>query len=390
MNIGWAGKSGFGGVAVGGGGGFRGSVGVSVGAEGCAKGAAEKRIEMGWDGKSAAGGDFANRQIGFLQHAADFLYLPPPDCRRHAFSPYFAESHFKKAARNMKRGGEALNGQPLGRRRQPLAGMRVYELFGGGDEAGRAGSVARSVALSDALDAARYVVFRLAIGEQFLHALCGEPAEPEEVRLDARQAWPDVLAYILLIVHADDLNLLRDAQLRIVARVDDFARNSVVVGHDATWAGQGGKLRRKGDHGCRPVGRLVLLPLTFGTVEASVPGHAPKCFRPHGRMTDIFAHGVWMDVCKVFNSAPGQQLERLGGNLPVVDAYEYCLTGKPHVYSHVWAFKRNDVRNALETALVGVMWRIQVDAVGIPFKNELIPRLAILHFLQGKEPNVPR
>ena len=72
-------------------------------------------------------------------------------------------------------------------------------------------------------------------------------------------------------------------------------------------------------------------------------------------MTDIFAHGVWMDVCKMFESAPCQQLERRGGDLPVVDADEHCLTGKAHVYSFIWAFKRNDVWNALEEAFVSVM-----------------------------------
>ena len=107
-------------------------------------------------------------------------------------------------------------------------------------------------------------------------------------------------------------------------------------------------------------------------------------------MADIFVHGVWMDVCKVFDSAPGQQLERLGGDLPVVDADEYRLAGKPHVYSYVWAFKRNDVWTALETALVSVMRRIQIDAIWFPFKNELIPRLAVLYFPTSEEPDVPR
>ena len=72
-------------------------------------------------------------------------------------------------------------------------------------------------------------------------------------------------------------------------------------------------------------------------------------------MADIFGHGVWMDVRKVFESAPCQQLERLGGNLPVVDADEHCLTWKSDVYSFIWAFKRNDVWNALDEAFVSVM-----------------------------------
>ena len=53
---------------------------------------------MGWDGESTAGGDFANWQIGFLQYAADFLQLPPPNGRCHAFFPYLAETHLKKTA----------------------------------------------------------------------------------------------------------------------------------------------------------------------------------------------------------------------------------------------------------------------------------------------------
>ena len=107
-------------------------------------------------------------------------------------------------------------------------------------------------------------------------------------------------------------------------------------------------------------------------------------------MADIFAHGVWMDVRKVVESAPYQQLERLGGDLPVVDADEYCLTGKSHIYSFVWTFKRNDIWNTREVASVSVMWRIQVDAVGFPFENELIPRLSVLNFPMSEEPNVPR
>jgi hypothetical protein len=36
------------------------------------------------------------------------------------------------------------------------------------------------------------------------------------------------------------------------------------------------------------------------------------------------------------------------------------------------------------------MERIQVEAIGFPFENELIPRLAVLHFPMGEESNVPR
>ena len=83
-------------------------------------------------------------------------------------------------------------------------------------------------------------------------------------------------------------------------------------------------------------------------------------------------------------------MERFGGDLSVVDADEYCLLRKSQVYSPIWTFKRKDVWNALEAALVRVMWRIQVDAVGFPFQDELIPCLAVLHFPMSEELDIPR
>jgi hypothetical protein len=83
-------------------------------------------------------------------------------------------------------------------------------------------------------------------------------------------------------------------------------------------------------------------------------------------------------------------MERLCGYLPVVDADKHRPAGKSHVYSLVWTFKRDDVRSAPETALASGMERIQVEAIGFPFENELIPRLAVLHFPMGEESNVPR
>ena len=67
-------------------------------AHGCAKGTAEKRVEVGLDGETATFSDFANRQVGFFQHVADFLQLPPSDGCGNAFFPYLAEAHLKETA----------------------------------------------------------------------------------------------------------------------------------------------------------------------------------------------------------------------------------------------------------------------------------------------------
>ena len=110
--------------------GLCGFAGLAVGAEGGAVGAAEDGVQVRLHGESATGGDFADRQIGLLQHAADFFQLPSPDGRRHAFLPYLAEAYFEKTARDVKRVGKTLHGQSLGRGRQTLTGIRVDDLLG--------------------------------------------------------------------------------------------------------------------------------------------------------------------------------------------------------------------------------------------------------------------
>ena len=83
-------------------------------------------------GEAAAGGDFADRQIGLAQQAADFLQLAAADCLRDAFALDFLEANLQIAARDFERGGKRRWNQAFRRRRQSLAGVCVDELFGGG------------------------------------------------------------------------------------------------------------------------------------------------------------------------------------------------------------------------------------------------------------------
>ena len=83
-----------------------GSVGLAVGSEGCSVGAAEDGVQVRLHGESAAGCDFADRQIGLAQQAADFLQLAAADCLRDAFALDFLEANLQIAARDFERGGK--------------------------------------------------------------------------------------------------------------------------------------------------------------------------------------------------------------------------------------------------------------------------------------------
>ena len=63
--------------------GLCGFAGVAVGAEGDAKGAAEKRVEVGQDGGATEGGDFADGQVGFARQTAAQIAHLWSICGRH-------------------------------------------------------------------------------------------------------------------------------------------------------------------------------------------------------------------------------------------------------------------------------------------------------------------
>ena len=73
-------------------------------------------------------------------------------------------------------------------------------------------------------------------------------------------------------------------------------------------------------------------------------------------MVRFYVYGWWVDVCEVIESALCQQMERLDGDLSVVDADKYCPARKFHACATEGTFKCDDVRNALETSVRNVIY----------------------------------
>ena len=94
---------------------------MAVVAERRAESATEDGVQVRLHGEAAAGGDFADRQIGFLQQAADFLQLAAADGLGDAFALDFLEANLQIAARDLERGGKRRGSQTFRGRRQSLS-----------------------------------------------------------------------------------------------------------------------------------------------------------------------------------------------------------------------------------------------------------------------------